>query len=297
MRMTTARLGSRLLNCLPARLRDWVDRRRQAPDPPRRVAATHRVEVVRVAGVRCVWLDRSRAGRGVVVHLHGGAYTTGPYPEQWDWLAAVGDGAGTAGVMVDYRLAGAAPYPAAVEDAERVITALADGGELRENGWILAGDSAGGGLALVVCRRLLDRGLGGPAALVLTAPWVDLAMENPTMVSDQRLDPSLRLRDLAVSAAAHAGGLELTHPGLSPLYADPTGLPPVHLNVGTHDLFLSDVRALQARLGASGVAVEYHEEPAAMHVYPTIVDSPEAKRTIAAQAAFIRRHLGGGDHK
>ncbi len=93
------------------------------------------------------------------------------------------------------------------------------------------------------------------------------------------------------AAALHAGEVALDDPLLSPLHADLAGLPPVHLCVGNRDLFIHDVRRLRHRLVAAGVAVQIIEEPGAVHIHPTLVEAPDARRAIAAQAAFLRTHV------
>ena len=92
-----------------------------------------------------------------------------------------------AGLLVDYRLAGDAPYPAAVDDALAVTTALSAGGETAHGRWALSGDSAGGGLAAVICRRLVAHGHTMPAGLVLMSPWVDMP-DDPPADSRGRID-------------------------------------------------------------------------------------------------------------
>lgn len=113
----------------------------------------------------------------------------------------------------------------------------------------------------------------------------------PRIAATERSDPKLGRGWLGWAAALHAGNASLEDPLLSPLHADLTGLSPVHLSVGTRDIFVHDVRLFRQRLTDAGVAVEDIEEPGAVHVYPTFVGAPEARRTIAAQAAFLRAHL------
>ena len=291
MNLRTARRLSRVLKALPVSLNLWVNQRLRAPLPPARVQREHAVEEVTVAGVRSVWLDKGRAPHGVLVYLHGGGYTAGPVAQQWEWLATVCRRCQLAGLLVDYRLAGDAPYPAAVDDALAVTTALSAGGETAHGRWALSGDSAGGGLAAVICRRLVAHGHTMPAGLVLMSPWVDMRMTHPQIPAAESMDPMLSRRILAPSVRQYAGAHDLGDPELSPVEADLRGFPPVHLSVGTDEVFLPDIRLFQERLVAAGVTVEYLEQPRGIHTYPIILGAPEAQAAVEAQRRFLEQHL------
>jgi acetyl esterase/lipase len=238
-----------------------------------------------------MWLRPSLADRGVLVHLHGGSYVTGPVAGQWRWLTGLSAELSMAAVMVDYRLAPEHPHPAALDDVVAALRALTSGGMLRPGRWALAGDSAGGALALAATRTLLAAGSPLPAALVLVAPWVDLTLANPQIPGTEPDDPVLSRRFLRPSAAAYAGPTPLGDHRLSPLHSDLAGLPPVHVTAGTRDILVHDVRLLRQRLLDAGVAVDSLEEPGALHAYPVLGAGPAADRAVAAQAAFLREHL------
>lgn len=259
--------------------------------PPVGVQREHAVEEVTVGGVRSVWLDRDRAPRGVLVYLHGGGYTAGPVAQQWEWLATMCRRSELAGLLVDYRLAGDAPYPAAVEDAYAVMTALSRDGVTTPGRWALAGDSAGGGLAAVTCRRLVAHGDSIPTALLLMSPWVDMRLTHPQIPAAEMMDPMLSRRVLAPSVRQYAGAHDLGDPELSPVEADLRGFPPVHLSVGTDEMFLPDICLFRDRLEAAGVAVEYLEQPGGIHTYPIILGAPEAQAAVDAQRRFLQQHL------
>lgn len=285
-------LTLRLLPALPHRLAIALVRGSRSTRPPRAVRRRTAAEQTTAGAVPVVWLHRARNERGVVVYLHGGAYVLGPVAAQWRWAAELGDAASVAVAVVRYRMAPDHPHPAAVDDAVTAVAALQDDGTLVAGRWALAGDSAGGGLALATVARLREQGRDVGAAAVLVAPWVDLALDHPAIPATERDDPMLGRAWLGWAAALHAGGAALDDPLLSPLRAGLAGLPPVHLSVGTRDLFVHDVRLLRQWLARKEEAeVEYVEEPGAVHIYPTNVEAPEARRTIAAQAAFLRAHL------
>jgi len=145
MRMKLARRVGRIWKATPTGLQLRVARSVRAPRPPRGIAKNHDVAEDEFGRVRSVWLDKSRSQAGVLVFLHGGGYTSGPVAPEWQWMAAVCEQTGCADVLIDYRLGDVCAYPAAVDDAQAAIVALADRGAIAPGKWALAGSSAGGG--------------------------------------------------------------------------------------------------------------------------------------------------------
>ena len=257
------------------------------PKPGRKITSRTAVTTATTAQVPVTWLGRERRAAGTIVYLHGGAYIGGPAGAQWTWLNDVATRANLAGAAVLYRMPPRHPQPAALNDALAAITALQQSGDITDGSWFLAGDSAGGGLALAVTQRLRDTGDPLPAGIILTAPWVDLTLTNPELQASETQDAVLSRSWLRWAAQLYSHGLALSDPALSPLNGDLHNLPPVHLNVGTRDLFLPDVRRLHTALSAAGVPVEYIEQEGAPHTYPQ-TDSPEARWTIKAQTRWLQ---------
>lgn len=256
-------------------------------------STTSNIEVARrtPAGVPVVWLGPEESSNGVVVGLHGGAYVSGPIASQWNWMAEVQRRTSVGMAMLIYRMPPEDPYPAALEDAVNAIIAMQDGGHVVPGKWILCGDSAGGGLAIAVVSKLIEARRALPAGLVLTAPWVDLAMQNPELAVSERADGYLDRSWLSWAARLYAGGRSLEDPLLSPLFGCFRGFPPAHINVGTRDLFLPDVRRLKEKLLEANVFVHYIEQEGGIHTYPLVVRTPEAQATIASQVQWIRKTL------
>ena len=246
-------------------------------------------------GVPVTWLAPELASEGVLVFLHGGGYFAGPDRGQWAWVAEVQRRTGLAAVMVLYRMPPRHPFPAALDDALSAIGALCATDQIRDGRWILSGDSAGGGLALVATQARRDAGEPLPAGLLLTAPWVDVAMEHPDTACPEREDLAVGRSILRWGAERYADGVPLDDPRLSPLNASMHGLPPVHLNVGAEDLFLADDRRFCAALEAAGVDVASIEQAGAGHVYPHRTTTPEAEWTIRSQVSWIRGHITPND--
>lgn len=155
-------------------------------------------------------------------------------------------------------------------------------------GLVLAGDSAGGGLALAVALALRDRGGPQPGHLVLHAPWVDLTTSTPETVEFAVRDPWLVLGKLHAYAAWWAGTPEdLGRPEVSPALADLTGLPPGLVLYGTRDLLAPGCRLLTCRAAAAGWALTSVEEPDLIHVYGLLPGIPEARRAFTRTVEFV----------
>ena len=255
---------------------------RNVPDPPPRVAGRHDVRVAEVGGTRVVWLDESRAAQGTVVFLHGGSYHSGPLAPQWEWFGALVRETGTAGLMIDYSLAPRHSFPVALEEVLAVVATL-------DGPWVLAGDSAGGGLALGAVYELRDHDLPQPRALVLSSPWLDVTMSNPAARSNQKLDPMLSLRGLARGAEPYAGAHDPRDPRISPLFGDPGDLPPMLVHVGTRELFLRDCEEWKRRCEHAGTRCELIVVDGAFHDFAMAVTLlPEARTALRRQSQFVR---------
>jgi acetyl esterase/lipase len=281
------KLGIEAVNRLPLPLRTRVLRATRRSRPSRRVSAGIVVTQETAGGVPITWLAR-QCGDGAILHLHGGAYMAGPVSPQWKWLAEVRRQTGVAAGMVLYRRPPKDPHPAALDDVVASIRCLHMNGGLHDGRWVLAGDSAGGQLALAAAQQLRDTGGPMPAGLLLTAPLVDMELAHPDTVA--AIDAAGIKRDERFWWAfkLYANGLPFNDPTLSPINASVAGLPPVHLNVGTKDFFLHDVRRLRKVLRDAGVPVDYIEQEGAEHVYPLRIRTPQARWAIAQQARWLR---------
>jgi epsilon-lactone hydrolase len=187
-----------------------------------------------------------------LLYLHGGAYMVGSPTTHRALAAHLADSSGTVAFVLDYRLAPEHPYPAAVDDALSAYRALLDSGFPADR-IVVAGDSAGGGLALALALRLRSVGVPLPAALGLISPWVDLRLTGlDASVDDPLLD--LPWLELGVSSYA-AGRAEL--PEVSPLLADLAGLPPMFVHAASDEMIRGDVESFVSAARAAGVEVTY----------------------------------------
>lgn len=193
-----------------------------------------------------------------LLYLHGGAYLVGSPRTHRAAAAHLTHAAGTVAHVLDYRLAPEHPYPAAVEDALAAYRhLLASGVDI-----VVAGDSAGGGLALALALRLRDLGLPQPRAIGLASPWVDLGLDGLDETVD---DPLLSRGWLELGASSYAGG-EVALPEVSPLRADLTGLPRLVVQWASDEMFRADVERFVTAARAAGVEVEAERLEGHWHV-------------------------------
>ena len=227
--------------------------------------------------------------RPVVVYLHGGGFRVASalaYRSYGSHLAAALD---ARVVLVDYRLAPEHPFPAALDDSFAVYRAVLDEG-VPPSRVIVAGDSAGGGLAASVALRSLADG-PVPAGIICCSPWVDLTVTADSYVSRAELD-ALFSGDAAREAAAlYLDGRDPTDPLVSPVFGEWQGAPPMLVLVGDAEVLLDDAHRLAAVAGEAGVDVTVRVFPEMPHIwvmsYPAF---PEAVEGVEAMATFVAAH-------
>lgn len=239
-------------------------------------------------GVRGEWVTARGHERATltVLYLHGGGYTVGsPVTHR----AITGHLAARCGARVfapDYRLAPEHPFPAAVDDAVAAFRGLLASGVAARD-LVIAGDSAGGGLAVATALRLRELTLPLPRALVLFSPWVDLSLDQ--LPPPPPGEVMLTRPWITQCARAYVARADARHPLISPVHADLAGLPPTLIQVGTDEILRADSRRLRERLQSAGVVVAYEEYPRRWHVFQANAGLlADADRAIHSVARFIR---------
>lgn len=240
-------------------------------------------------GVPADWIavDTSEADR-VVLYFHGGGYVTGSRNTHRGLAGRIARSARARVLLPDYRLAPEHPFPAAVEDATTCWRWLISEGHA-PNHMAIAGDSAGGGLAMATLLALKASGDALPACAVGLSPWTDLEGKGPTVEPGAVDDPMLTPEGLRSSGRQYAAA-ELRNPLAAPLYGDLKDLPPLLLQVGTREILLSDSTRFAERAQAAGVEVTLEIEDGLIHVWHMFPGVPEAQSAIERIGAFIEQN-------
>lgn len=236
-------------------------------------------------GISGEWIAGPSAGPEVILYLHGGAYTLGSVSTHRHWIARLVKAAGVRGLAIDYRLAPEHPFPAALDDTLGFYQWLLEEG-VEPGRILLAGDSAGGGLALAALLRLRDAGMPLPAGAVCLSPWTDLALTGASLDTKAAVDPILNRDMLRANAAHYIGDQPATGPLVSPLYADLTGLPPLLIQVGSDEVLLDDSTRLAERAQAVGVDVTLEIWEEMFHVFPMFPFLPESRKALESILRF-----------
>ena len=232
-----------------------------------------------------VLTPRGRPVTRTLYYVHGGGYMAPIDPFHVRYATRLADAIGARVVMPDYPLAPEHTWKdshdALVDDAAR--WAGSDGGI------VLAGDSAGGGLALAMALSMRDRGLPQASSLVLHAPWVDLTTSTPETLAADAIDPWLFIGKVQAYAGWWAGSAEdLGRPEVSPGLGDLAGLPRALMLYGTRDLLAPGCRLLARRAEEAGWDLTVVEEPDLIHVYGLLPFVPEGARAFRQVRAFVR---------
>jgi epsilon-lactone hydrolase len=217
--------------------------------------------------------------RHVVFYFHGGVYVLGDAFQSADLASQIGRRAQARVISLDYRLAPEHPYPAAVDDALAAYDALLREGTAPSD-IAFAGDSAGGGLAVATMVNARDHGLPLPAAAFLMSPYADLTLAGATMETKSDVDPLLSRAVLQARVTDYTAGQDPASGLISPVFADLSGLPPLIIQAGTHEVLLDDAVRLARKAAGDDVMVTLDLTPEVPHVfqnfYPILDEASDA---------------------
>lgn len=213
-----------------------------------------------------VSVDRAHMKKYVILHCHGGGYSTGSALYARTLTSKLAASTSMDVLCFDYRLAPEHPYPAATEDAMKAWNYLMLLGYGARD-VILTGDSAGGNLALSLTLRLKEEGRLLPRGLVLLSPWTDLTSSGKSFQTRAELDPVLDSTYIDRMVSAYAEGQDLRNPYISPLFGHFEGFPPVYIQVGDNEILLSDSKRLHQAFVEANVSVKMDIYPGMWHVF------------------------------
>jgi epsilon-lactone hydrolase len=249
-----------------------------------------RLTTVITEKVRGEWLEIKEPEPGVILYLHGGGYVSCSAATHRPITSALARLSRRRVFSLDYRLAPEHRYPAALDDAVAAYRWLLEQG-LPPRLISLAGDSAGGGLALATLLRVRDLGLPPPACAVCFSPWTDLAGTGASVRLNDGRCAMFRAGNISEFSAAYLGDVSPLDPYASPAFADLGGLPPLLLQVGSTELLLDDSRRVHEKIReAQGVSrLEVYED--VFHCWQ-MSDGfmPEARAALRQAAEFIGEH-------
>lgn len=248
---------------------------------------------VDAGGVACEWQTPEAAGDGVVLYVHGGGYVAGSIASHRNLTGHLAKASGCRVLSVDYRLAPEHPHPAPVEDSVAAYRWLLDQG-VEPGNIAISGDSAGGGLAVATQLAIRDNDLPMPGASVAISPWVDMDATGESYRTRADVDPMVSHGAISGIASAFLGpNGDTADPLASPLRGDLSGLPPMLIQVGDHEVLLSDSEALAKSAADAGVDVTLRVWPEMIHVWHSLAGMcEEADAAVTEAAAFINAHLG-----
>ena len=228
----------------------------------------------------------------VILQLHGGGYI-GAMRNAYRTFAGVYNevSRGMPVLTIDYRVAPEYPYPAALEDAVDAVDWLLERG-YEMSRIILAGDSAGGGLAMALCMYLKDQGRELPAGIIAMSPWTDLTASGPSYVENYEKDPLFgNTRDSLIYNKDYVGEEDASNPYISPLYGNFEGFPPMLLQVGSIEMLLSDSVLVAEKARAAGVKVKLSIYEGMFHIFQMAIKLlPESREAWTEIGKFLKRY-------
>ncbi len=233
--------------------------------------------------------------RHVVLYFHGGVYVIGDAFQPAGLASQIGQRTRARVISVDYRLAPEHPYPAAVDDALAAYQALLHEGTAPSH-IAFAGESAGGGLAIATLVNARDHGLPLPAAAFAMSPYADLTLSGATMQAKRDADPLFTPQAFPARVADYTAGQDPALGLISPIFADLSGLPPLIIQAGTHEVLLDDAIRLARQAATADVQVTLDITPQVPHVfqaYYPILD--EAATALDRAGQLLSAHLASAE--
>jgi monoterpene epsilon-lactone hydrolase len=250
-------------------------------------------EAATVGGVPGWWCKPRRPRAGcAIAYFHGGAYVIGSAVAYKHFGGQIAERAQAPVFLAEYALAPEQPFPGAVRGAEAVYRGLLQQGFVK---LAVAGDSAGGGLALALSLLMIAAAnaemLLTPVAVLGFSPWTDLALTGDSLEERKKDDPLLTREALDHAAALYLGAHDRRDPRASPLYGDLSGLPPVLLHVGGDEILLDDSVRFVTLAEAGGAMAEVNVWQGMTHVFASNLTLQAAKKALQSAGFFLGRQF------
>lgn len=245
-----------------------------------------------IHGMKAEWIIPEGADESkIIMYVHGGGYVSGSCSDHRAFVSKFAKRSNYINLLYEYRLAPEYPFPAAVDDSVAMYRYLTEDKKYPPAKIILTGESAGGGLVLALLLALKEQKLPMPAAAVAMSPWADLTCsgESYTTRNKRSLAPT---NSWFVFSKHYAGTTDPSHPLISPVFGDPEGLPPIHINAGTDDELFDDGRRFYLKAKEKGVDISFTSGEGMVHCYPLF--SPifrEATEAMDEICSFIDKNF------
>jgi acetyl esterase/lipase len=251
-----------------------------------------KVKTEKICSVRCAWVRYKKVAQDkVIIHLHGGGYTSGTIESHHALAMALSRVSGVSVLLPEYSLAPEKPFPSALNDVVSVYKSIIKQGFNPKN-IIISGDSAGGGLALACVLSLKKEKIPLPVAIICLSPWTDLTCSGGTYITKQKADPFLVPSFLKESAKMYCGNHNSNNPSISPLFADLKGFPPMLIHVGSEEILLDDSFQLALKAKKAGVKVTLKVWRGMWHVWHIFGELlPESSQALKHIGRFSKKHL------
>jgi monoterpene epsilon-lactone hydrolase len=260
----------------------------QVPVPPD--VEQKPVEIGGVGGIEVTIAGNE--SENVILYFHGGVYVIGSAAATVPLVGDIVRRTGVNAITLDYRLAPEHPYPAAVDDARAAYEGLLKQG-VDPGRIVLAGESAGGGLVVATLLASRDAGLPMPSGAFLMSPYADLTLSGESLIERESLDPILTPAGLRVRAPEYVADADASDPLISPIFGDLSGLPPLLIQVGSHEVLLSDAIRLAGRAATSDVEVTLEVTPGVPHVFQGFAGFlDEAGAALDRASDFVKAQIG-----
>lgn len=266
--------------------------RKKMTEPEWRVPEFYNLRVIEEKNCRLELLECDlKNERLVLLQLHGGGYIGGMRNAYRSFAGLYSElGRGMSVLTVDYRVAPEHPYPAALEDAVYAYRWLLEEKKYQPSQIVVAGDSAGGGLALALCLYAKDHGLPLPAGIITMSPWTDVSLSGASYEENYTIDPLFgNSKENMLYQCSYIGNANPKNPYLSPLFGDFEGFPPMLMQVGAYEVLLDDTRAAAKKARAEGVKVRCSVYDGMFHVFQMGLDLiPESREAWEEVAEYLR---------
>ncbi len=270
---------------LPA-MRDMFDQWHSTASEPEDV----RYKTETVAGVPVIWaLPDGADETKLMIYTHGGGFAVGSADSHRKIAGHTAKACGANAIVVDYRCAPEAPFPAQLEDAVSVYKELLDRGYASEK-LTTIGDSAGGNLAVATVLKLRQDGLPLPGSVIAFSPWLDMEHKGKTLDTNAATDALVGREILQGMAGMFLPeGVSPTDPLANPLYGDYTGFPRLYINVGGFETLRDNGERLHELAKAAGVDSTLSTVDGMQHVFPSMAGTaPEVDEEIQRIAAWYK---------